>query len=214
MTVYNDWVSEYITRHFSHEDDVQKQVFRAVPEKGLPAIMIKPEEGRFIQFLTRASGGKKAVEIGALGGYSGIWIARGLAQGGKLITLEKEPRHAQVARQHFELAGVEDRVEIRVGEASQLLEELSAQAPFDFVFIDADKAGYPGYYDWTMKNLRVGGILAAHNALRKGSVVGESPEDEYTEIMRSFNRQVAEDRRGISTIFPAGDGMVVSVKTG
>jgi predicted O-methyltransferase YrrM len=213
MTVYNDLVSEYITRLFSQEDDVQKQVFRTIPEKGLPAIMIKPEEGRFLQFLVRASGGQKAVEIGVLGGYSGIWIARGLVQNGKLITLEKEPRHAAVAEDNFKMAGVDDKVEIRVGDAIQLLQEISKEGPFDFVFIDADKTGYPGYYRWAMENLRVGGILAAHNALRKGSVAGTAPQDEYTSIMQEFNQEVAGDRRAISTIFPAGDGMVISAKT-
>jgi predicted O-methyltransferase YrrM len=213
MTVYNDQVSEYITRLFSKEDEVQKQVFQAVPEKGLPAIMIKPEEGRFLQFLTQAANAHRAVEIGALGGYSGIWIARGLAPGGKLITLEKEPRHAEVAREHFKMAGVDDRIEIRVGEALDLLDELSSQGPFDFVFIDADKGSYPAYYTWAMDNLRVGGILAAHNALRKGSVAGTGAEDEFTAIMKDFNQRVSEDPRGISTIFPAGDGTIISVKT-
>jgi predicted O-methyltransferase YrrM len=213
MTVYNDQVSEYINSLFAKEDEVQKQVFKAVPEKGLPAIMVKPEEGRFLQFLAQAANALLAVEIGTLGGYSGIWIARGLVQGGKLITLEKEQRHAEVAREHFNMAGVEDRIEIRVGEALDLLTDLSKQGPFDFIFIDADKGSYPAYYDWAMENLRVGGIMAAHNALRKGSVAGTGPEDEYTTIMREFNQRVAEDPRGISTIFPAGDGTVISVKT-
>jgi predicted O-methyltransferase YrrM len=213
MTVYNDQVSEYITRLFSQEDEVQKKIFKAIPEKGLPAIMIKPEEGRFLQFLAQSANALLALEIGTLGGYSSIWIIRGLVKGGKLITLEKEQRHADVSLEHFKMAGVEDQVEIRVGEANQLLQGLSGHGPFDFIFIDADKAGYPAYYEWAMDNLRVGGIMAAHNALRKGSVAGTAPEDEFTSIMKDFNENVAKDKRGISTIYPAGDGMVISVKT-
>jgi predicted O-methyltransferase YrrM len=213
MTVYNDQVSDYITHLFSQEDEVQKKIFIAIPEKGLPAIMIKPEEGRFLQFLAQSANALLALEIGTLGGYSGLWIIRGLVQGGKLITLEKEQRHADVALEHFKMAGVDDQVEIKVGEANKLLQDLSTQGPFDFIFIDADKAGYPAYYEWAMENLRVGGILAAHNAFRKGSVAGIAPEDEFTDIMKNFNKKVAGDQRGVSTIFPAGDGMIISVKT-
>jgi predicted O-methyltransferase YrrM len=213
MTVYNDQVSDYITHLFSQEDEVQKKIFKAIPEKGLPAIMIKPEEGRFLQFLAQSANALLALEIGTLGGYSGLWIIRGLVQGGKLITLEKEQRHADVALEHFKMAGVDDQVEIKVGEANKLLQDLSTQGPFDFIFIDADKAGYPAYYEWAMENLRVGGILAAHNAFRKGSVAGIAPEDEFTDIMKNFNKKVAGDQRGVSTIFPAGDGMIISVKT-
>jgi predicted O-methyltransferase YrrM len=212
MTVYNDRVSAYISGLFAQEDAALQRARQDSPARGLPAINIKPEEGRFLQFLVRASGARKVVEIGTLGGYSGIWIARGLPPEGKLVTLEIQPAHAEVARQHFEAAGVLDRVEIRIGEANRLLRDLSSQAPFDFIFIDADKPGYPTYLDWALENTLLGGIIAAHNAFRKGSVAGLSEPDEHTQTMRVFNERFAREKRLLSTIYPAGDGTLVGVK--
>jgi caffeoyl-CoA O-methyltransferase len=165
-----------------------------------------------LQFLVRACGAVRALEVGTLGGYSGIWIARGLVPDGKLITLEKEPAHAEVARQHFTSAGVTDRVEIRVGNAHLLLQELASEGPFDFVFIDAEKPGYPAYFDWALEHTRLGGVIAAHNAFRGGSVAGERADDDFSETMRDFNRRVAAEPRVISTIYPAGDGTLLAVK--
>jgi predicted O-methyltransferase YrrM len=214
MTIYNDQISTYINSLFVPEDPALQRARQDSPTRGLPAIQIKPEEGRFLQFLVRASGAQKALEIGTLGGYSGIWISRGLPAGGKLITLEMEPLHAQVASEHFAAAGVAERVEIRVGNAHQLLSSLSVEGPFDFIFIDADKTGYPQYLDWALQNVRLNGIIAAHNAFRKGSVAGMVEPDSYTEIMQAFNRRFAQETRLLSTIYPAGDGMLVGVKVG
>jgi predicted O-methyltransferase YrrM len=213
MTTYNDVLSTYITNLFVNQDEGLKWTYQDTSKKGLPAISVKPEEGRFLQFLVRACGTRKAVEIGTLGGYSGIWIARGLVKGGKLITLEKEAYHAEVAKEHFKAAGVAERIEIRVGNAHETLHALRQEGPFDFVFIDAEKPGYEDYYEWAIDNLRPGGVIAAHNAFRKGSVAGLSTDDEYSAGMRAFNQRVAEDKRVISTIFPAGDGTLVAVKT-
>ena len=212
MTNYNDQLSRYITDLFAGEDEALRLAREESPRKGLPAISVNPEEGRFLQFLVRACGASKALEIGSLGGYSGIWIARGLAPGGKLITLEKDSYHAQVAREHFAAGRVDDLVEVMVGNAHQLLAELVAEGPFDFVFIDAEKEGYNAYFDWTFENTRVDGVIAAHNAFRGGSVIGERADDAYSEIMRSFNRRVASEPRVISTIYPAGDGTVLAVR--
>lgn len=212
MTIYNEQISQYITSLFVREDTPLQGAREDSPKHGLPTINIKPEEGQFLQFLVRACGAMKAVEIGTLGGYSGIWIARGLAPGGKLVTLEKEAKHAEVAWKHFTEAALEDVVEIRVGDAHQLLVDLIPEGPFDFIFIDAEKAGYPAYLDWSLKNVRLGGVLAFHNAFRKGSVAGLKPNDDSTEIMRRFNQRLAAEERLISTIFPAGDGTLISVK--
>ena len=212
MTTYNDQISQYITSLFASEDTPLQDARENAPKHGLPTINIKPEEGRFLQFLVRACGAQKAVEIGTLGGYSGIWIGRGLTPGGKLITLEKEAKHAEVARKHFAEAGLEHVVEIRVGNAHQLLAELSDEGPFDFIFVDAEKAGYPAYLDWSIENARQGGVIAFHNAFRGGSVAGTREDDASTEIMRRFNQRLANEQRLISTIFPAGDGTLVSVK--
>ncbi|HLE16536.1 MAG TPA: O-methyltransferase [Anaerolineales bacterium] len=212
MTVYNDQVSQYITRIFAGEDEALQLAREDSLRLGLPGISIKPEEGRFLQFLVRACGVRLALELGTLGGYSGIWIARGLLPGGRLISIDKDLKHADVARAHFAAAGLDDRVEVRVGEAGALLPLLSHEGPFDFVFIDADKPGYPLYFEWAVENTRPGGVIAAHNAFRRGSVTGQAPEDEFTPIMRAFNARLASDPRLISTIYPAGDGTLLSVK--
>ena len=143
MTIYNDQISRYITSLFAEEDPPLKQAREESPQLGLPAISIKPEEGRFLQFLVRACGARKAVEIGTLDGYSGTWIGRGLLPGGKLISLDKEPKHAEVARKHFAEAGLGDVIEVLVGDAHRLLLEIKSQGPFDFVFIDAEKPCLP-----------------------------------------------------------------------
>jgi caffeoyl-CoA O-methyltransferase len=212
MVVYNNELSQYITDLFVDQDSALEQVFIETPQKGLPAISVKPEEGRFLQFLVRACSAKKVVEIGALGGYSGTWIARGLPADGKLITLEKEPRHAEIARENFIRTGVAGQVEVRVGDAHEELRRLAPEGPFDFVFIDADKPGYPDYFAWALENVRLGGVIAAHNAFRGGSIVDSREPDQFTEPMIHFNRQVAAEKRVISTIYPAGDGTVVAVR--
>jgi caffeoyl-CoA O-methyltransferase len=214
MTTYNDQISQYISSLFAGEDSALQRAREESPKLGLPAISIKPEEGLFLQFLACASGAKKAVEIGTLGGYSGIWIARGLHPGGVLYTLDKETRHAEVARAHFAAAGVSDVIEVLVGDAHSLLLELSDQGPFDFVFIDAEKPGYPAYFDWAIVHTRQGGIIAAHNAFRMGTVTDLGQDDAHSELMRQFNQQVASDERLISTIYPAGDGTLIAVKVG
>ena len=212
MTVYNDQISKYIVDLFAHQDNALLHTLADSPQRGLPPISVKPEEGRFLQFLVRACGVKKAVEIGTLGGYSGTWIGRGLVPGGKLITLEKEPLHAEVAREHFKEAGLENIVEIRIGEAHTSLQALSKEGPFDFIFIDAEKNGYPAYLDWAIENVRLGGLIAAHNAFRRGSVAGMTEKDDFTEVTQVFNQRVANESRLLSTIYPAGDGMLVAVK--
>lgn len=212
MTIYNDQISAYINSLFVMEDAALQRAREDSPKRGLPAISIKPEEGRFLQFLVRACKAQKALEIGSLGGYSGIWISRGLPAGGKLITLEVEPLHAQVAGEHFRIAGVSDRVEIRVGNAHELLNILASEGPFDFIFIDAEKPGYPRYFEWALENVRLNGVIVAHNAFRKGSIIGQKEPDQFTELMKDFNRRFAQEPRLISTVFPAGDGMLVGVK--
>jgi predicted O-methyltransferase YrrM len=126
--------------------------------------------------------------------------------------LEKDAYHAQVAREHFAAAGVSERVEIHVGDAHQLLRQLIPEGPFDFIFIDAEKVGYPDYFDWAVANLHKGGVIAAHNAFRGGSILDANSGDETNQAMRAFNRLVAQNRSLISTIFPAGDRTLIAVK--
>ncbi len=211
MPIYDDRHADYITQQFAQPDVVLEQVLAAIPARGLPAITIKPEEGRFLQFLVRANGARRVVEIGTLGGYSGIWLARGLPADGRLITLEMEPRHAEVAREHFALAGLEAKVDLRLGDAKVLLPALVADGPFDFCFIDADKLGYGAYLDWALANIRPGGLIAAHNAFRGGAMLNAADQSLDMATMRAFNERFATEPRLLSTIYPAGDGMLIGV---
>ena len=213
MTIYNDQLSSYITSLFAQEDDALQYIRLNTPKRGLPTINITPEEGRFLQFLVRACDARKALEIGTLGGYSGTWIARGLPVDGLLITLEVEPYHAEVAAEHFSLAGVHDQVTIMIGDAHQTLRQLKTDAPFDFIFIDADKLSYPMYYDWALEHTRLGAIITAHNVFRTGGILEQESEDQNTETIRQFNNRLANDPNLISTIYPAGDGTLLAVRT-
>ena len=211
MPTYDDRFAEYITAEFARPDEVLQHVLEAIPARGLPAITIKPEEGRFLQFLVRAGGARQVVEIGTLGGYSGIWLARGLPADGRLITLEKEPKHAEVAREHFELAGLAHKVDLRLGDAADTLQKLALDAPVDFCFIDADKLGYGTYLDWALANVRPGGLIAAHNAFRHGAVLDAADQTAETQYVRAFNQRFASEPRLLSTIYPAGDGLLMGV---
>lgn len=212
MANQNEARSEYVRNLFARHDQALQTAWEDTPKRGLPAISVQPEEGLFLQLLVRACGARKALEIGTLGGYSGIWIARGLTLDGKLVTIEREPRHAQVAREHFQRAGLHSQVEIIVGDGHTVLPDLEADSPFDFVFIDAEKSGYPFYFDWALEHTRLGGVIAAHNAFRAGRVLDEENQSEDTLAMRAFNQRVAGEPRVVSTIYPAGDGTLVAVK--
>lgn len=211
MTVYNEAISSYITGLFAQEDEALAFIRHDSHEQGLPDINISPEEARFLQLLVRIAQARLALEIGTLGGYSGTWIARALQPGGRLITIEKSARHAEVAREHFARAAVQERVELRQGDAHQLLPGLAKLAPFDFVFIDADKAGYNDYFAWAVEHVRPGGVICAHNALWGGAVVGEY-EGEAVNIARQFNQMAAGHPQVDSSIYPAGDGLLVAVR--
>ncbi len=214
MPTFDSALEVYIRATFAHEDEVLARIREQIPARGLPNIMLHPEEGQFLQFLVAVSGAQRAVEIGTLGGYSGVWIARGLPPDGRLITLEVSPEHAAVAQEHFALAELNTKVELRIGDAHELLPKVQEEGPVDFVFIDAEKSGYPAYLEWALSALRRGGVLAAHNAFGLGKVSDPAEQDKGTEIIRQFNRRVAEHPDLIPAIYPAGDGMAVAVRIG
>jgi caffeoyl-CoA O-methyltransferase len=205
-------VAAYINDLFAGEDESLQYARDHSSRQGLPSINIDAHEGKFLQFLVRVCNAKIALEIGTLGGYSGIWIARGLSPDGVLITLEKDEFHAQVAEEHFKNAGLYDNVDIRVGDAHGQIEMLSDKTPFDFIFIDAEKAGYRDYFTWSIDNIRIGGIIAAHNVLAFGQLLDDENTEENIEYMRALNEFAANDRRLLSTIYPAGDGLLIAVK--
>ncbi|NDJ78854.1 MAG: O-methyltransferase [Chloroflexi bacterium] len=203
-------LTRYIRQHFAPEDDLLRSVRASTPEKGLPQIEIRPEEGKMLQFLVALSSARRVLEIGTLAGYSGIWLARGLPEGGTLITLELDPKHAEVAREHFKLAGVSDRIEIMVGNAHESLQKLASEAPFDMVFIDAEKEGYPAYLDWAVAHVPSGGLITAHNAFRGGAIVDDGGDERVTGT-RAFLEAMAQHARLFSTIIPVGDGIAAAV---
>lgn len=200
----------YVERLFAQEDDVLRHIQSESVRNDLPTISVQPQDGRLLYLLVKSVGARKAVEVGTLGGYSGTWIARALPADGKLYTLEKSSKHARVAQSAFAHAGLSDQVELLEGDALVMLEKLTAKGPFDFVFIDADKGGYPRYMEWAIHALRPGGMLAAHNAFRDGRVF--SPENDDDRAMARFNESLASDPRLDSTIIAVGDGMAVAIK--
>lgn len=201
---------DYISSLFGPEDEALRQSRAEAQRAGLPDIAIDPAEGPLLQILARMVNAQKIVEIGTLGGYSGVWLARALPENGRLYTLEASPKHASVARTTFERAKVTDRVTIIEGPALDNLPSLLPQGPFDMVFIDADKPSYPAYLTWACEALRPGGIVAAHNALRGGRVL--RPETETDRAMAEFNQLLAQEPRLQSTIIDMGDGLAVGVK--
>jgi caffeoyl-CoA O-methyltransferase len=213
MPTYNEALSEYIIGTFAREDEVLRTIRERIPDLGLPGLMISPEEGAFLCLMAAVSGAKNAVEIGTLGGYSGVWIARGLAPGGTLTTIDINPKHAAVAREHFELAGLGSMVKVVEGEALEVLPQLRGSGPFDFIFIDADKGSMLDYLDWSLANLPTGGILSAHNAFAfGGKVVESSSTEDSIRKVREFNRRVAAEPDLIGTVFPAGDGVLTAYR--
>ena len=201
---------QYIRQTFAPEDAVLETVRRNIAERGLPEIQIRPEEGQILQFLAALTGARRILEIGTLAGYSGIWLARGLPEGGQLTTIEFDPKHARIAREHFKLAGVADRVEIVEGEAHHVLVRLAQREPFDMVFIDADKEGYPDYLAWAVEHVRPGGLITLHNAFRGGKLL-EPDSDKNAIATRSALATMAQHPHLISTIIPVGDGIAAAL---
>jgi caffeoyl-CoA O-methyltransferase len=203
-------LNHYVTDLFAQEDDVLRWIQGEAAKNDMPSISIQPFEGRMLQWLIKLLNARNVVEIGTLAGYSAVWMARALPPNGKLYTLEKSSKHTRIARESFIRAGVTDQVELLEGSAMDSLRALSQRAPFDLVFIDADKAGYQDYLAWAVEHLRVGGVVAAHNAFRGGRVI--APQSDDDRAMHKFNRALAEHKRLDSTILSIGDGMAVGIK--
>ena len=193
-----------ITTMFAAEDEGLRAALEAAKQAGLPQIQISPIQGKFLQLLAAMCNAHKILEIGALAGYSGIWLARALPPGGRLISLEVNPEHANVVRKTFARAGVSDRSEVRVGKALDLLPQLQTEAPFDLVFIDADKPPYPRYLEWALRLARPGSIIVADNCIRSGKAFRE-PEDESMAGIVEYNKRLAGDPRLVSLVLAMDD---------
>lgn len=206
----SDRIGEYIAGLFGREDEILASLREEADRSGLPPIAISADEGRLLQVLLTAIGARHVLEVGTLGGYSAIWMARALPPDGRLLSIEIESEHATFARRYIERAGLSSRVEVRVGRALDVLPSLDGQH-FDAIFLDADKEPLPTYFEWGLRLVRPGGLIIADNALWGGRVVDEAEADEKTLAVREFNRRMASDPRVLGIVVPTHDGVAVGV---
>jgi caffeoyl-CoA O-methyltransferase len=195
-------IDGYIEDLFGTSDEVLEATLRDSRRGGLPEINVSPNQGRLLRLFAEIAGARRILEIGTLGGYSAIHLARGLPEDGGLISLEIDEHHADVARKNVERAGLSDIVEVRVGDANRLLSDLieNDEGPFDLVFIDADKEGYPDYLDVSLRLVRPGSLILGDNTIRGGTVL--DPREETARATREFNRRIAENPRLYGIVLP------------
>ena len=214
-------VDDYYCSLLGSSDPALDAVLKANHEAGLPAIDLTPLQGQFLHLLARISGARRILEVGTLGGYSTLWLARALPPDGLLTTLELDPHHAEVARNNLRQAGVLDRVDLRLGPAADTLRELisAAAEPFDFIFIDADKSGYPKYLELSLKVARPGTVIVADNVVRDAHILDEASEDPDVQGVRRYAQRLSAEPRLASTVLQTVsskgyDGFAISVVTG
>ena len=203
-------LNRYVVDHSSQPDDVQRQLIERTEALGSASGMqVAPEQGEFLRMLTSMVGARFAVEVGTFTGYSGLSIARGLAAGGRLLCCDVSEEWTTIAREHWALAGVADRIELQVGPGIETLRALPADVAVDLAFIDADKGGYVDYYEELLARLSPNGVICVDNTLWSGRVIDESETDDNTEAIRRFNDHVARDPRTRQVMIPIGDGLTL-----
>jgi predicted O-methyltransferase YrrM len=211
-------VDTYIAENLIPGDPALDAALEASAKAGLPAINVAPNQGKLLMLLARMIDARRILEIGTLGGYSTIWLARGLRPDGRLITLEANARYAEVARSNIARAGLERAVEVRVGAAMDALPGLADEAPFDLIFIDADKPGTPGYFQWAVRLSRPGSLIVVDNVVREGAILEASGDDQNVQAMRRFFELASTDPRvsgtAIQTVGAKGhDGLAIFLVT-
>ncbi len=209
-----DAVDNYFTDILLGQDPVLDAALEASKAAGLPEIAVAPNQGKLLHLMARMRGAKRILEIGTLGGYSTIWLARALPPDGKLITLEYDPKHADVARANIARAGFSGQVEVRTGRALDTLPGVTG--PFDFIFVDADKNTYPDYFRWALKLSRPGGVMVFDNVVRNGAVIDINTTDALVLGVRALIEAIANEPRvsatGLQTVGVKGyDGWAVAV---
>ena len=214
-------VDDFLASLLVGNDDKLEQALVASDQAGLPKISVAPNQGKMLQLLAQMCGARRILEIGTLGGYSTIWLARSLASGGSLISLELDPHHARVANENLMQAGVGSLVEVRVGPATVSLRRLVDDGvdPFDFIFIDANKDGYPQYLEFSLLLSKVGTVIVADNVVRNGEVANLTSEDPMVFGVRTFLHNAAADPRldgtAVQTVGSKGyDGFALFVVRG
>jgi caffeoyl-CoA O-methyltransferase len=205
-------LSDYVRRLFATEDDVLKELRSEITRRNLPQIYISAEQGHLMQVLLTAIGARRVLELGTLGGYSAIWMARALPSDGRLVTVEMQEERARFARDFIRRAGLENVIEVRVGRALDILKDLqSRREVFDAVFIDADKEGYVAYLDAALDLVRPGGLILGDNAFQHGAIVEDPAPTSSVRAVQAFNERLAAEDRLVSTILPVRDGLSISV---
>ncbi|MEL5957391.1 O-methyltransferase [Streptomyces sp. CLV115] len=214
-------VDDYFNGLLVGPDEALDAAVEASDGAGLPAIQVAANQGKLLNLLARLQGARTVLEIGTLGGYSTIWLARALPEGGRVVTLEADPAYAEVARANIERAGLAAAVEIRVGRALDTLPEIAEEGygPFDVVFIDADKPSNPDYLAWSLKLTRPGSLIVADNVVRDGEVVDGGSDDPTVQGVRRFTELVAAEptlsATALQTVGSKGyDGLMLALVTG
>ncbi|MEE6449048.1 O-methyltransferase [Gottfriedia acidiceleris] len=214
--IWND-VDEYFVEKLIPNDTILENVLLANYQAGLPSIDVSPTQGKLLYLLAKIKGAKNILEIGTLGGYSSIWLARALPDDGKLTTLEISPEHAKVAKQNIKEAKLQDKVEIIIGKALDTLPTLKDSKPlFDFIFIDADKPNNPHYLKWALQLANSGALIIVDNVVRNGEVIYETSHDESVKGVRQLMDLITTDSRidttAIQTVGLKGyDGFVIGI---
>ena len=202
-TVEPRWteVDRYFSDNLLGNDPVLESALESSSAAGLPAIAVSPNQGKLLQMLAQIIGARSILEIGTLGGYSTIWMARGLRTGGRVITLEVDAKHADVARKNFSRARLDQIIEVREGPALDTLPRLFAEGrgPFDLIFIDADKPNIPAYFDWSVNLSHPGSLIVVDNVVRDGEVINARSTDPSIKGVRKFVSQLAADPRVTGT---------------
>jgi caffeoyl-CoA O-methyltransferase len=208
-------VQDYAVAHSSSPpDDVQRSLIEATTALGgISMMQISPDQGAFLTLLTKLVDARFAVEVGTFTGYSSICIARGLAEGGRLLCCDVSEEWTSMAREHWERAGVADRIELVIAPAAETLSALPPEPQIDLAFIDADKPGYRTYYDLIVERLRPGGVVVLDNVLWSGNVVEASDQSENTVAIRAVNDHVAADDRVEAVMLPIADGVTIARRT-
>jgi predicted O-methyltransferase YrrM len=213
-------VDEYFNSALIPTDPALEGALALSDAEGLPSIAVAPNQGRLLNLIARVHGARRILEVGTLGGYSAIWLARALPEGGRLITLELDPHHAEVARANLQTAGLGDRVQVRVGPAADSLAALAGEGPepFDLVFIDADKPSNADYLQWALKLSRPGTVIVVDNVVRGGAVIEAHSSDAGVQGVRRLVDVIAAEPRltatAVQTTGTKGyDGLLVALVT-
>jgi caffeoyl-CoA O-methyltransferase len=203
----SDGLIAYLARYGARTDDVLDRVRRETATMPSAQMQVSADQGALLELLVRLIGARDALEVGTFTGYSAICIARGLQEGGKLICLELDQERAEIARRNLDDAGVGDRTEIRVGPAGESLEAMRPTASFDFAFIDADKAGYPEYYELVLQRMRPNGLLLLDNMLQGGRVL--DPDTDNARTLHALNEKIRDDDRVDMAMTVSADGLTL-----